>query len=130
MIVPFDKNGRAPNASTFGSDNIEALIPWLTFQTAKVASGSIEVLSFIIRVFDPTETVETVGPKGRVTLPIKDLYMFRYSGNEVIGFDEAVTKELHCLDPQTFEMGPPEPGIRYASGKAVIASLQEDGRHP
>jgi len=89
------------------------------------STGSIEGLAFVVRVFDPTETVDAIGPKGRIALPMKDLYMFRYMRDEVVGFDPAVTREMHCLDPETGQMWSSEPGVRFASGADVIAYLQQ-----
>jgi len=123
-IAPFDRRRRLVHESTFAEDNIEQLEPWLLLQTAKVASGGVDVITMVVRVFDMERTVDALGPTGRVRLPEKDLYMFRYSAGESVGFDEDTTLVLHCTNPQSGELEPPEPGVRFASGAGVVKSLR------
>jgi len=49
--------------STFGSDNIEHMSPWLLLTTAKLKSGSVGSVAMVVRVFDFDNPVEIVGPK-------------------------------------------------------------------
>ena len=123
-ITPFDGQDRMVNQSTFALDNIEQLEPWLLIQTAKIVSGAVCVVAMIVRVFDLERAVDVLGPNGRVQLPEKELYMFRYSGEGSIGFDGTTTYELHCTNPQTGEIEPPEPGVRFASGADVVKALR------
>ena len=116
------------NQSTFALDNIEQLEPWLLLQTAKIVSDAVRVVAMIVRVFDTERTVEVLGPSGRVRLPEKELYMFRYSAEGSIGFDEETTFELHCTNPQTGELEPPEPGVRFAAGAQVVEALRLDAQ--
>jgi hypothetical protein len=124
--VPLDPTGRAVNASTFGQDNMHALLPWVVLQTAKFVSGSVSVLAMVVRVFDPLETVEHFGPTGRIRIPVKDLYMFRCSPAETIGFDASETSEMHTTDAETGDVGPPENGVRYCSSLEIVASLRPE----
>ena len=124
-ILPFDPRDHMVNESTFASDNIEHLVPWLMVQLAKMSSGKIVALSIVIRVFDLERMVETDGPKGHIRIPEKDMFMFYYDGNGLVGFDSDVTRECHCLDPITGDMLEPEFGVRYASSIEIVELLQE-----
>ena len=124
-VVPFDLRGRMVNESTFAKDNIDQLVPWLMLQLAKMSSGKIVALSIVIRVFDLERMVETDGPKGHICIPEKDMFMFYYDGNGLVGFDSNVTRECHCLDPITGDMLEPEFGVRYASSIEIVELLQE-----
>ncbi len=123
--VPFDIRGRMVNESTFASDNIDQLVPWLIGQLVMMGSGKIESLSIVIRVFDWERMVETDGPKGHICIPEKDLFMFYYDCNGLVGFDSDDTRECHCRDPITGDMLEPEFGVRYASSIEVVELLQE-----
>ena len=122
-IMPFDKRGRAANESTFGSDNIEHIAPWLSLQMAKLLSGKVETLAMIVRVFDLDRTVCIEGPKGPVDIPEKDLYMFRFDLSASVGFDEAETLEMHTYDPETGTFSAPEPDVHCRSGAHVVADV-------
>ena len=122
-VVPFDQRGRAVDASTFGSDNIEHIAPWLSLQMAKLLSGRVETLAMIVRVFDLDHLVRVEGPKDPVGVPEKDLYMFRFDLSASVGFDEAVTLEMRTYDPETGIFLPPEPDVRCRSGARIVAEL-------
>lgn len=124
-VLPFDLRDHMVNESTFASDNIEQLVPWLMRQLVMMSSGKIEALSIVIRVFDWGRMVETDGPKGHICIPEKDLFMFYYDGNGLVGFDSDDTRECHCIDPITGDMLEPEFGVRYASSIEVVELLQE-----
>jgi len=122
-VVPFDRRGHMVNESTFGLDNIQHIEGWLLVQMAKLWSGKLETLAMVVRVFDFGRTVRVEGPRGPVDIPEKDLYMFRYNLSASVGFDEAVTLEMHTYDTETGTFSAPEPGVRCRSGARVVAEL-------
>lgn len=109
--------------STFGSDNIEHMSSWLRMMTAKLKSGSVASVSMVVRVFDFDNTIEVIGARGRVAIPCKEIYMFRFDPQETIGFNVAETTMMHCTDADTGELMPVEAGVRFGSGANVIAEI-------
>ena len=122
-VVPFDQRGRAVGESTFGSDNIEHIAPWLSLQMAKLLSGKVETLAMIVRVFDFDHLVRIEGSKGPVDVPEKDLYMFRFDLSASVGFNEAVTLEMRTYDLMTGTFLDPEPDVHCRSGERIVAEL-------
>lgn len=121
-VVPFDHNGNGRD-STFGSDNLAEMGPWLLLQTAKLVSGAVATITMIVRVFDMEHLVEVVGPKGLISIPEKEMYMFRFDREHSVGFDPDDTWTMHCTDAVSGAQIPRESGVRFGSGAAVVALL-------
>jgi len=121
-VVPFDRNGNGRD-STFGSDNLVEMEPWLLLQTAKLVSGAVATITMIVRVFDREHLVEVVGPKGLISIPEKEMYMFRFDREHSVGFDPGTTWTMHCTDAASGAQIPRESGVRFGSGEAVVALL-------
>jgi len=110
--------------STFGSDNIEHMSPWLRLMTAKLKSGSVTRVSMTVRVFDFDNTVEIVGPEGRTSIPRKEIYMFEFYREETIGLNITETIGMHCTSfADTDKLMPVGAGVRFGSGADVIEVL-------
>ncbi len=110
--------------STFGDDNIEHMSPWLLLTTAKLKSGSVTRVSTIVRVFDFDNTIEVVGPKGRMSMPHKEIYMFEFYRGETIGLNATETMEMHCTSfADTDKPLPVEAGVSFGSGADVVTML-------
>jgi hypothetical protein len=110
--------------STFGDDNIEHMSPWLLLTTAKLNSGSVTRVTMIVRVFDFDNTIEVVGPKGRMPIPSKEIYMFEFYREETIGLNATETMEMHCTSfADTDKPLPVEAGVSFGSGADVVAVL-------
>jgi len=104
--------------STFGSDNIEYMSPWLLLTTAKLKSGSVGSVAMVVRVFDFDNTIEIVGPKGRVSIPSKEIYMFEFYREETIGLNSTETMEMHCTSfTDTDKPLPVEAGVNFSALK-------------
>ena len=123
-ITAFD-NQSSMLPSTFGRDNFEYMQPWLLLQTAKVYSGKVRVIAMVVRVFDMDHLVEVEGPNGKITIPEKELYMFRFDSDSSVGLDPADTWTMHCTDAGTGMKLPREEGVRFGSGEAVVAALNQ-----
>ena len=78
-MFPADAKGQGTVSSTFASDNSEHIFPWLLVQEAKLAAGSLHMVAMVVRVFSDTRTVEVLGPRGRIRIPEKEVYGFRFS---------------------------------------------------
>ncbi|MHB1731837.1 MAG: hypothetical protein ACYCU8_00015 [Ferrimicrobium acidiphilum] len=115
--------GGGDQISTFGSDNIEHMPPWLRMMSAKLESGSVASVSMVVRVFDFDSKIEVIGAKGRVAIPCKEIYMFRFDPQETIGFNIAETAEMHCTDADTGQPMPVEAGVSFGSGADVVAAM-------
>jgi hypothetical protein len=116
--------GNDIQVSTFGDDNIEHMSPWLLLITAKLKSGSVARVSMIVRVFDFENTIEVVGPKGRMSMPHKEIYMFEFYREETVGLNATETMEMHCTSfADTDKLMPVEAGVSFGSGADVVAML-------
>jgi hypothetical protein len=90
--------------STFESDNIDEMFPWLQLIAAKLTSGSVTGVSMVVRVFDPDDMIEVLGPKGCTSIPHKEIYTFR--------FNQSGTVELDARDNGDAATGQPTPWRR------------------
>lgn len=118
-VVPF-RNDSDVNASTFAADNFQFLQPWLAVQTAKLFSGRIDAIAMVVRVFDLDKRIEIAGTRGKINIPEKELYMFRFDRHNTIGLDPDQTCNAFCTDSQTGAKLPLEKGLRFGSGQMVI----------
>lgn len=122
-ITPFSNDQNALG-STFGSDNFAHIQPWTLVQTAKLLSGRVNTIAMVVRVFDWDRRVEINGPKGKISIPEKELYMFRFDRESSIGFDPDATCSMFCTDAETGARLPLEEGLRFGSGELVVAIIQ------
>jgi hypothetical protein len=122
-VLPLASKGYESASSTFGSDNIEHLLPWLCLQEAKLASGSVATLAMVVRVFSDTRTVVVLGPLGSIAIPEKEVYGFRFFARkgEALSADEVA--EAHMTDATSGEPIPPEPGVSFHSGAEILSAM-------
>ena len=122
-MVPLGSKGRGAASSTFASDNIEHLLPWLCLQEAKLASGSVATVAMVVRVFSDTRTVEVLGPRGSIAIPEKEVYGFRFFAQkgEALTADEVAA--AHMTDATSGKPIPPEPGVSFRSGTEILTAM-------
>ena len=122
-VLPVDERGREIRASTFASDNVEHLSACLALQMAKLRSGKVAMVAMVVRVFSDTRTVKVLGPRGRIEIPEKDLYMFRFWADRCEGVEAAESRAAHTTDATSGDPIPPEPGVHFASAIKVLDTL-------
>lgn len=122
-MLPLGSKGHDSASSTFGSDNIEHLLPWLCLQEAKLASGSVATLAMVLRVFSDTRTVEVLGPRGSIAIPEKEVYGFRFFAKtgEALSADEIA--KAHMTDATSGEPIPKESGVSFRSGTEILTAM-------
>jgi hypothetical protein len=125
-LVAFKPDGEAYSISTFASDNIEELSIWGVLFQAKLFSGSIEVISIVLRVFLP-EQHETEIKGKKIKIPGKDLYNFYCTKVGCEGFTEEETFEDQTTDPKNKENKfAPEPYLFYKSSEKILEEFVEE----
>jgi len=122
-VSPFSRAGMPINGSTFGPDNARHLEPWLILQQTKLHSRVVAVLVMVVRVFDHEHTVEVTGPRGKINIPTKTIFMFRYDLGSSVGIEPDEAMEAHTTDANTGALLPAEPGVSMGSGAEVILVL-------
>lgn len=108
------KRERLEHHSTFARDNIDKLDMWITMQHAKLFSGSLDIVTVVVRIFLP-EKISIDGPKGKIEIPKKDLYHLAFTKDKIILQDESETYENQNTDAFTGEALEHEKGIVYRS---------------
>lgn len=101
--------------STFSSDNIHHLASWSILMDTKLLSGSIDLMTIVLRVF-LKENISGTWPNGKTfTIPKKDIYHIMVNNSDLIFYDDYETFNAQNINANDNTQLEEEPGVTCKS---------------
>lgn len=118
-------------AATFSDDNISVLPSWLGDVESLVATGDIDRLAIVVRVFIP-ETISVTPPPDSfdeqrpIEVPRKEIIHFLLTTDLLSGFDAEEVYDSQNTDFITSEEITHEEGVTYRDSTELVERFLED----